>query len=74
MPWDVRHYRDNISTKNEGMNEEFEESLKRRYPPINGYGKITEPCVVIDNEGIILVWYIPNILTVERQVWEFRCK
>ena len=31
--------------------------------PVNGMGQVSEPCVVIDRFGKIILWYLPNIVS-----------
>jgi hypothetical protein len=46
---------------------EKEASLRRRYPPLDGF-TASLPCIIVDMQGIILAWYLPGILTDSRQV------
>jgi hypothetical protein len=41
--------------------------LLDKYPPLNGV-KISKPCIIIDKQGIIMLWYLPGILNDSRQV------
>ena len=39
------------------------------YPPIHSAPLFqVRPCVIVDSEGHLLVWYLPSILTLKRQV------
>jgi hypothetical protein len=51
---------------------EREESLRRRYPPLNGVRALI-PCVIVDVQGIIVTWYLPGILSNTRQVGLLVC-
>jgi hypothetical protein len=44
-----------------------EASLRWQYPLLNGVMAST-PCIIVDMQGIILAWYLPEILTDSRQV------
>ena len=41
--------------------------LLEKYPPLNGV-KILKPCIIVDKQGIIMLWYLPGILNDSRQV------
>jgi hypothetical protein len=48
-----------------------EESMRNQYPPErNSAAKvpISGPCIIVDRQGIILVWYLPGILNSSWQV------
>jgi hypothetical protein len=47
-----------------------ENRLLEKYPPLSGV-KISKPCIIIDKQGIIMVWYLPGILNDSRQVGPF---
>ncbi|KAG2111108.1 hypothetical protein DEU56DRAFT_762241 [Suillus clintonianus] len=38
----------------------------RKYFPMTVLGRISEPAMIVDNHGKILVWYLPNILSGSR--------
>jgi len=40
----------------------------RKYFPTTVLGRISEPAMIVDNHGKILVWYLPNILSGSRVV------
>ena len=47
-----------------------EASLRQRYPPkdLATGDPISKPCIIVDMQGIILAWYLPNILKESWQV------
>ena len=63
MEWDITRYADRLPKAGK-VNED---SLRRRYPPLNGI-TASKPCIVVDMQGIILTWYLPGILSNSRQV------
>jgi hypothetical protein len=75
LEWDVTRYADKLrqTTVNSGTKagQAAEASLRRRYPLLNGSvasAPISRPCIVVDMQGIILVWYLPRILKDSRKV------
>jgi hypothetical protein len=71
VEWDITRYAERLPKKSlrsgTKASHEKEESLRRRYPPLNGVTAST-PCIIVDMQGIILAWYLPGILTDSRQV------
>jgi hypothetical protein len=50
-----------------GVQEHVESELFERFPP--GQTVITaDPCVIIDSEGFILLWFLPGLLKPKRRV------
>jgi hypothetical protein len=47
-----------------------EASLKREYSPLNKV-KASKPCIVVDTHGIILAWYLSEILNDSWQIGLF---
>ncbi len=47
-----------------------EAAVRRRYPPLDGVTAST-PHIIVDEHGIILAWYLPGILSDQRQVGFF---
>ena len=70
--WSIKDYTDylqEISPRSTGQNECLEAELTDRYPPIHSPCLFqVRPCVIVDSEGHLLVWYLPSILTLKRQV------
>ena len=50
-----------------GRNEKLEGDLLRLFPP-GPDEKEDRPCVVVDREGRILLWYLPGLLAWKQQV------
>jgi hypothetical protein len=42
--------------------------LQKRYPPFTPTLQLNEAATIVDMHGRIVVWYLPDILTTERQV------
>ena len=74
MRWDITRYAEMLPKKpsrpGTKASNEKEASLKRRYPPLNGV-TASMPGIVVDMQGIILVWYLPGILSDSRQAGSF---
>jgi hypothetical protein len=43
-------------------------SLQERYPPFQPKKFISDPATITDKHGQVICWYLPNILTPQRQV------
>src|SRR5712691_11471737 len=50
------------------MPNEKKESLRRQYHPLEGVTGLTALCIIVDKQGIILIWYLPGILSNSGQV------
>ena len=74
VEWDATRYVERLPKKpskpGTKASNEREESLRRRYPPLNGV-TASAPCIIVDMQGIILAWYLPGILSDSRQVGLF---
>jgi len=67
--WDVRRYSDSLSPMADGRNEKLERTLSERFKPI--YDIVTlirDAATMVDKFGCIMTWYLPLILTFDRQV------
>lgn len=42
--------------------------MAKRYPPRDPPIVLSQPCVIIDRHDRIIAWYLPNIITLSRQV------
>ena len=73
VDWDVERYKDHLSIQYAGRNEDFEETLKKRYPAVETDGIITRPFVVSDIHQKVLLWYLPGLLSEQRQVSQSLC-
>lgn len=80
MPWDANRLGDRIN-KNTGLNAKSELKLMKSFPPLDGVDNIvareaqglqlriiSEPCVVTDMHGNVLLWSLPSVLPSHRQV------
>jgi hypothetical protein len=50
------------------MNAEQQAAMLRSFKPIATDHLEVNPCTITDRHGKLLVWYLPNILSPERQV------
>jgi len=70
MNWSVADYLIALSTMGKrctGMQPKVEERLHELFPP-GATEMISEPCVIVDSEDIVLFWFLPGLLTSVRQV------
>jgi hypothetical protein len=71
VEWDITCYVERLLKKSlwsgTKASHKKEESLRRQHPPLNGVTALM-PCIIVDMQGIILAWYLPEILTDSRQV------
>ena len=76
IDWDFSRYVDELPKQPTFLDEgtasgtfppNKETRLLDKYPPLNGV-KISKPCIIIDKQGIIMLWYLPGILNDSRQV------
>jgi len=73
VSFDVKCFADhikNLKVQDEACAIDELECLGKFYMPENG-GVHTEPMVVVDRLGQILLWYLPEVLSLARLV---RCK
>lgn len=49
------------------MQREVEKRMRQLYPP-NENEEISHPCLVVDSEENVLVWFLPGLLSSKRQV------
>jgi len=70
--WSIKDYTNYLqenSPRSTGKNEHLEAKIMKSYPPIHSPPLFqVRPCVIVDSEGYLLVWYLPSILTLKRQV------
>ena len=64
MPWDVARYADRPKSK------QADSGLRNQYPPLFAEPTLlsSEPRVVVDRHGSIILWYLPVLFTADRQV------
>lgn len=73
VPWSAEEYSESLSPKQTGRNAKVESKLQEEYPPLFPLGdarEISDPCTIIDKDGRVLCWYLPGLLTFERQVMQ----
>jgi hypothetical protein len=64
----VERYSDRLDPKNDGFNTEKELLLLQKYQPIfDPVRLLAVPATCADLHRNILLWYLPGILTLERQ-------
>ena len=71
MTWSVTDYLEEPSKKGKrctGMHEGIEQELLRLFPPEGQADRIVQPTVVVDCNGVILLWFLPGLLTSKRKV------
>ena len=71
VPWDSVRYADRIGPKMTGRNHRAEAELSRRFAPLSTTKPtiVQTPVTLVDVHGVILGWYLPNIISVRRQVF-----
>ena len=70
MSWCVRSYTDTLkelSPRCSGQRDHLEKKLLQLFPPAQKE-LIISPCVVTDNKGSVLLWYLPGLLSPKRRV------
>jgi hypothetical protein len=66
--WDAERYALRLNPRQDGMNKEMEAGLSKNYRPLFQHNRfLSEPMIIVDVHGNILVWYLPGILTTGRQ-------
>ena len=70
IPWDAVRYADRLSPRESGRNEEREAKLASEYPPpVDLLQMVVDvPSIVVDMHGVILAWYLPQVLSPKCQV------
>ena len=70
LKWSVIDYVEALSamgTRCTGTQEHVEGRLRELFPPAEAE-IMTSPTVIVDSEGIILVWFLPGLMSMNRQV------
>jgi len=70
MVWSVWQYANALTEAGKccmGMQPEVEQELSHLFPP-NKMETISKPCVVVDSEGIVLLWFLLGLLNCTCQV------
>lgn len=69
LEWDVERYCDNLSKHQDGLNDKLEQNLQQKYKPLFSPSVLlNKPAVIADKHGNVLVWYLPSVLHLSRQV------
>ena len=76
MTWDVRDLQASLSKKAHGLNVTVEDQLLSIFSPFCSVQDVLDhrlplldsPAVVVDASGHILLWALPGLLTLQRQV------
>jgi hypothetical protein len=75
MTWSITEYQKELLKKGKrctGMQEEIEQELLRRFPP-DGVETIVQPTVVVDCNGVILLWFLPGLFNFRQKVKSSSC-
>ena len=70
MDWSVRQYTNALAQfgpRCTGNQQDIEHHLRHLFPP-NTTKTISEPSVIMDSDGIVLLWFLPGLLNSSRQV------
>lgn len=55
-------YNESLDKFESGRNEKREASLLKKFPPEH-YMLLTDPAVILDSGGRIIVWYLPGAMS-----------
>jgi hypothetical protein len=67
---------DHLPPRPNGFNSAVEDNLEAMFPPLHPppHPLISEAITIVDNQGIILCWYLPRCLSRGRQVGAFQAR
>ena len=69
IPFDAKQYLHALNPRETGQGEEREQHLQQMFPlPYNPLTTITRPAVIVDVTSIVLVWYLPDRISIGLQV------
>jgi hypothetical protein len=70
IPWDAARYADWIGPKMTGRNDQAEADVLRQFGPLSTSEPIMveKPATLVNMHGVILGWYLPNVISVHQQV------
>lgn len=70
VPWDAVRYTDRITPKMTGRNGDAELELCTQFRPVSEGEPLVldKPATLVDAHGIILAWYMPNLISLIKQV------
>jgi hypothetical protein len=70
IKWDITRYTDRLGKKPSLKETQAKlDQLSRRFPPENPPINLSKPAIILDMHDRIIAWYLPGILTPDRQVW-----
>ena len=67
--WSVTDYIQDLKRK--GAGKLNEEKRTKAFPACGAHKLVADPCVVVDVNGVILLWYLPGLVSPKRQVGRF---
>ena len=76
VAWNAEDYCASLSGKQRGLNMEVENALLEIFSPLCPVKDVledrlplrSEPALLVDEAGHVLMWYLPGLLSPERQV------
>lgn len=70
MPWCAKDYLSSLPSRPNGFHGSVEEAIEINFPPAEKkpFPTLSKPAIIVDKNGIILVWYLPEALGQNRQV------
>lgn len=71
MTWSIEEYAERLTKQQNMQTPEKEDAILRDFPPVYPPGEeplADTPVMVVDNQGIIVLWYLPGALTNRRAV------
>lgn len=70
--WSAKDLANDLSPRVSGKNKKVEQMISAKYPPLSDKDmEIRQSCTIVDKDGIMLVTYLRDVLTEERQVRAF---
>ena len=60
VPWDANRFSDRVISSKQ--DKQGSSAGLERFFELVGFGDISEPCIIIDCMGSILIWYLPDII------------
>lgn len=69
LPWKASDYAKSLPLRPNGFAGPVEAALEDMFPPLftKPFPLVSTPCCIVDAEGVILAWYLPEGLTPSRQ-------
>jgi hypothetical protein len=69
LPWKASDYANALPPRPNGFAGPVEEHLEEMFPPLfsKPFPLVSKPSCLLDSDGIILGWYLPDGLTYSRQ-------